>query len=263
MGEKLPKHLIIPDAHAHPDHDNQRFEALGRLIVDEHPDVVICIGDFADMPSLSSYDRGKKSFEGRRYSKDVEAVIDAQERLFAPIRRYNRQAHKNRRLAPKFKMALGNHEYRIVRASEDDPRWDGTVGIENLRYADYGWEVHRFLEPFEIDGIAYAHFFASGVAGRPISGENIGKTLCNKLHQSSVQGHSHVYDHSERTVVTGRKIFGLSCGYFGHPEMIADWNRATAQMWWNGIVVLDELDGAGYYDQLKAITQRKLVRDYL
>ena len=35
-------------------------------------DKVICMGDFASMDSMSSYDRKKKSFEGRRYKKDIE-----------------------------------------------------------------------------------------------------------------------------------------------------------------------------------------------
>ena len=42
------KHLIIPDAHAHPEYDNERFDALGSLILKERPDVIICIGDFAE-----------------------------------------------------------------------------------------------------------------------------------------------------------------------------------------------------------------------
>ena len=79
--------LVIGDPHAHPDYDNSRFTALGKFIAKERPQVIVCIGDMADMPSLSSYDRGTKGFEGRRYKKDVKAVIDAQKKLFAPIKR--------------------------------------------------------------------------------------------------------------------------------------------------------------------------------
>ena len=89
--------LIIGDPHAHPDYDNKRFTALGKYILKTKPDIIVCLGDFADMPSLSSYDKGTKGFEGRRYKKDVNAVIDAQEKLFAPIKSYNkRQAEKHR-----------------------------------------------------------------------------------------------------------------------------------------------------------------------
>ena len=101
--------LVIGDPHAHPDYDNDRFTVLGKFIASEKPDVIVCIGDMADMPSLSSYDKGTKGFEGRRYKKDVAAVIDAQERLFAPIK-------KMRGYKPKLHMCLGNHEDRIDRA---------------------------------------------------------------------------------------------------------------------------------------------------
>ena len=79
--------LIIPDAHASPGYDNERFTAVGQFLMDERPEYVVCLGDWADLPSLSSYDKGTRGFEGRRYSKDVKAVIDAQEKLFAPIKR--------------------------------------------------------------------------------------------------------------------------------------------------------------------------------
>ena len=60
-------HLVIPDSHAHPDYSNERYDWLAELILDIKPDVVIDIGDWFDMPSLCSYDRGTKGFEGRRF----------------------------------------------------------------------------------------------------------------------------------------------------------------------------------------------------
>ena len=46
-----PKLLIIPDAHAEPNYDNDRFTWLGNLIFEEKPDVVVCLGDWFDMAS--------------------------------------------------------------------------------------------------------------------------------------------------------------------------------------------------------------------
>lgn len=252
----LPKHLIIPDAHAHPNYSNERFTALGQFVAEERPQKIICIGDFADMPSLSSYDKGKKSFEGRRYQKDLDATHVAMERLMTPIA-------KARGYKPELHLFLGNHEDRISRAVEDDAKLEGTMGLRDLQYETFGWNVYPFLEPRILDGIAYAHYFVSGVAGRAIGGENIGKSMCLKLHSSAVQGHSHMFDHSERTIVGGRKIFGLSCGCFTHPNMIEGWNRSFVHMWWRGAVVLEDVDGHGYYDVLRAVTLRKLSRDFL
>ena len=253
---KLPSHLIIGDPHAHPEHDNLRFKALGRFIAERRPDKIICIGDFADMPSLSSYDKGKLSYEGRRYSKDIAAAQDAMEKL-------ENQIAKARGYKPEKHLTLGNHENRIVRAVQDDPMLEGKVGLGDLSYEKFGWKVHEFLKPAVLDSIAYAHYFAGGVAGRPISGESVGRSLCIKLHASAVQGHSHLLDHSERTVVTGSKMFGLSVGCFTHPGMVEGWNVATHGMWWRGVVLLEEVDGRGYYDAMYQITQRKLMRDFL
>ena len=68
------KHLIIPDTQVKRGVDLSYLEWIGKYIVDKKPDVIVQIGDFADMPSLSSYDVGKKSFEGRRYKDDIEAA---------------------------------------------------------------------------------------------------------------------------------------------------------------------------------------------
>jgi len=76
------KLLIIPDPHANPDYNNERFRAAGRLLMEEQPECVVCLGDLADLPSLSSYDKGTKGFEGRRYKNYVAATINAQELLY-------------------------------------------------------------------------------------------------------------------------------------------------------------------------------------
>ncbi len=82
------------------------------------------IGDFADMPSLSSYDIGKKSFEGRRYKTDIEVTKKAMEMLLAPIKEYNERARRNKdkQYRPRMVLTLGNHEERISRAIEGDGR---------------------------------------------------------------------------------------------------------------------------------------------
>ena len=64
-------HLIIPDSHAHPDYKNDRYDWLGKLILDLKPDVLVNIGDTADMASLSAYDKGKASFHGRNYDQQT------------------------------------------------------------------------------------------------------------------------------------------------------------------------------------------------
>jgi len=254
--------LIIGDPHAHPDYDNSRFEKLGKFIVKAKPDAVICMGDFADMPSLSTYDKGTKGFEGRRYKNDVAAVIDAQEKLFAPLKKYNDRQRKSnhKQYKPKLHMTLGNHEDRINRATNSNPELEGAISIDDLQYKKFGWKTTPFKHSLTIKGITFSHYFTTGVSGRPISSTHVGHALVSKLHCSSVQGHSHMYNHAEQTRPDGQKIFGLSGGCYSHPYYSENWCRDTEYQWWRGVIMLEGLDGEGYYDSIHAITQRKINR---
>jgi hypothetical protein len=47
---------------------------IANYALEKRPDVIVQIGDWADMPSLSLYDKGKRCYEGRRYVKDIDAA---------------------------------------------------------------------------------------------------------------------------------------------------------------------------------------------
>ena len=155
-------HLIVPDTQCKDGQDFEYLTRIGRYIVEVQPDVVIHLGDFADMPSLSSYDVGKKSFEGRRYTKDIDAANKAMSCLLNPLYSYNATAkvQKKKQYNPRKVMLLGNHDNRINRAINDDPKLEGLISTNDLPYQD--WEVHDFLKPVFIDGIAYSHYFPTG-----------------------------------------------------------------------------------------------------
>ena len=241
----MTTHLVIPDPHAHPNHNNDRFEWLGNLILDIKPDVVVCVGDWADMPSLSTYDRGTKGFEGRRYKKDVDSVLDAQERMFEPIK-------KAKRKKPRYIMCEGNHENRINRAISSDAILDGTIGTGDLGYAKYGWEVHDFLVPVVVDRIAYSHYFTSGVMGRPLGGENAAKSLLSKQHMSATAGHTHTLDFATDTNAANERIMGLVCGVY--QDYDSGWNNAQSEgLWWSGVVVKREIENGCYDPQFISI----------
>ena len=122
-GSLMTKHLVIPDCQVKPGHNFGYLRRIGQYIVEKKPDVIVCIGDFADMPSLSSYDVGTKSFEGRRYKSDIEAAHEGMEALLAPIRRHNVHAKKGHRerYVPRLVLTLGNHENRINKVTNSGP----------------------------------------------------------------------------------------------------------------------------------------------
>lgn len=238
----MSTHLIIPDPHAHPDFNNDRFEALGNLVADLRPDHVICMGDWPDMPSLCSYDRGTKGFEGRRYAKDIESSVDAQDRFFRPIR-----ARKKR--LPEFWMLEGNHDNRIRKAiNANASQLDGVISINDLQFAEYGWNFVEYdgSTPgiLELDGIAYSHFFTSGVMGRPIGGLHPAYQLLSKQYQSCTQAHVHTTDYCVRTNASGRYIHGLVAGCM--IDYYADWAGEANRLWWKGVIVKRNVEQGSY-----------------
>ena len=204
-------HCILPDVQVKPGQDTRFLSAVGRYLVEKKPDVIICIGDFADMPSLSSYDFGKKSFEGRRYRDDIHAAINGMGHLMEPLATYNDNAKRNKKglYRPRLILTLGNHEDRINRATENDPKLDGTLSVDDLKYREYGWEVKPFLEVAMVDGIAYSHYFTTGVMGRPVTSA---RALVTKKHMSCVQGHNQKMEIYNEYKADGKSITGLFAG---------------------------------------------------
>ena len=111
----MATHLVIGDPHCTPKANNDRFLWAGRVAADYKVSHVICMGDFCSMDSLSSYDRGKKSFEGRRYQKDMEHSHEA-------LSLFNKGLGKHK---PRKIMLHGNHEDRIDRFVDENPELDG------------------------------------------------------------------------------------------------------------------------------------------
>lgn len=245
-------HLIIPDSHSNPEHPNTRYDWIGHLINDIHPDVVIDIGDWFDMPSLCLYDKGKAVFEGRRYKRDIEHGIEAQDRLLSIVR-------KSKLKFPRFVRTLGNHELRITKAVERDPQvLEGTISLNDLESSTYKWEQYDFLHPIDIDGISYCHYFISGVLGKPIGGDNHAKMLLIKQLKSCTQGHSHLFDYCIRTDANGKRI--QTCVVGSYLDYWSDWAGPQNKLWHNGVVIKRNVED-GHYD-LQHISIERLREAY-
>jgi len=254
--------LIIPDPHASPKYGNERFDALGRFIISTQPEHIVCLGDFADLSSISSHNTPEAA-EGQRFLDDLVSAKDAMGRLLGPTEKYNARARLSRKklYSPNLCMLGGNHEQRINTLCANYPYLSNIISLDQLPYEQ--WKYISFKRALVIGGIHFSHYFTSGVMGRPISGVNISRSLITKMHVSCVQGHSHLYSHAEDTLPNGQKIFGLSAGCFSHHDYSEHWCRDTEFRWWRGIIVLKDIDGEGYYDEIRSITMRKLMRDYL
>jgi hypothetical protein len=238
----MTKHLVIPDTQIRHGDDLQFLRAIGNYIVEKQPDVVVQIGDFADMASLSSYDQGKRSFEGRRYVNDVNAVRAAMDTLLTPLIEYNERQRKNgkKQYKPRLVLTMGNHENRINRAVDGDAKLDGTISVRDLRYEESGWEVHDFLDVVIIDGIAYAHYFVTGVAGRPASSA---AAQFRKTSMSCIAGHQQGLQIHTGTRADGALLTSVIAGScYEHNE---DYLGPQGNKHWRGLLVLHDVqDGA-------------------
>ncbi|MFN9898134.1 MAG: metallophosphoesterase, partial [bacterium] len=91
------KILVIPDCQIKEGVPTDHLTWAGKAIVDYRPDVVVNIGDFSDMPSLSTHDiKGSKYFEGLRYKKDVEVAKEAMQKLLSPLREFQQRQKRNK-----------------------------------------------------------------------------------------------------------------------------------------------------------------------
>lgn len=252
------KHLIISDCQIR-DGDNLDFlTAIGNYICEKKPDVIIQIGDFADLPSLSLYDVGKKTFEGRRYIKDIEATHSAMKALLKPLIEYNEKAVKNHHKLynPRRILTLGNHENRINRVINSDPKLDGTLDIKDLKYEEFGWQVVPFLEPIVIHGIAYCHYFTSGVMGRPVASA---RHLLTKRHMSATMGHVQNWDMAREVRADGKPILGLFAGSsYEHDE---DYLGPQGNTYDRGIWMKHEVNDGHY--QPMFVSLKYLKENYL
>jgi hypothetical protein len=241
--------LVIPDSHAQPGVDNVRFERLGKLIYDIQPDVVVDIGDSADMASLCSHGTAREQ-RLASYRDDIAAYQDAQEKLWHPFKR-------NKKRMPRKVKTQGNHENRINRFIDEHPLWEGIISEADLCEADFGWEVSPFLVPVDVAGIDFCHYYTSGVMNRPIGGEHMAYSILKKRFKSSVQGHHHGFDYKVLKS-TARTLHGLVVGcYLDAP---AGYAGPANALWSSGVALLKDAEN-GQFD-LEWISIERIERAY-
>ena len=203
VSKKKPTILVIADTQAKSEESLEYLLWIGKYIADKKPDIIVHIGDHFDLPSLSSYDKGTSKIEGKRLYKDIEAGITGFKFL-------NLELEKHKDYNPRKVFCLGNHEERLDRYVNEHPELQGTLGTDKLPFAEYGWEVHPFLKPVEIEGIFFVHYLANPMSGKPYGGSamNILKTV----GRSFVVGHKQCLDVAIRPTIDGKQQLGIVNG---------------------------------------------------
>ena len=253
--------LIIPDSHTYPGDNLRRYEAVGNYLITHMPPVIVQLGDWIDFASLSSYDAGKKEFVFQNVQDDIESYHTAEAAMFAPLLALNKNLAKLKKAQynPLYVKLIGNHEYRLKKLLDYEPRWASkTINMDAFKTRQPINEVVTdFMDWIEVDGVNYTHYWASGVLGRPVPNA---KALLAKKGVSGTMGHTHVLDAATLTKPNGCRIRGLVAGCLLDPEYKGFAGPQVDKLYWSGIIhkhgVLH-----GDYD-MEEISIERLLKEY-
>jgi hypothetical protein len=240
-------HIVIGDRQVKLGVPTKHHTWIGRYVVDRFAGediVLVDLGDGWDMESLSSYDRGKRAMENRRYSIDIQVGNLAFDELNEPIHAYNARRRNKWRFRKVY--VPGNHCWgRIERFVEDNPQMEGQLSVADLNIKEHGWETPGYLEPLDIDGILYAHYFYNPHTGKPYGGDNLLPRL-KTIGRSFTMGHQQGLNYCHRSVPGGRQ-HGLVLGStYLHDEKYLG---PQGNGYWRGIVVCHQVEN-GMYDPM-------------
>lgn len=238
---------VVGDIHIRKNTPKDHLTAAGNIFVQKQPDAIVLIGDAGDFPSLSSYDKFKRSGQNQYYYQDAEATREGLGMLLAPIQNYNRSRKK--KYNPDLYITLGNHEQgRWDRALNDDPTFYGSFNpVEDMGLIEYGFQVTPFKRVLELEGVCFSHYFPSGNMDRAISGANVGRSLILKNKKTSLQGHSHLLNIVPEMDISGKTLWGGSVGCFIHPDQFEEYaSQPVQRSWWRGLVFLDNVSDGDF-----------------
>ena len=234
------KIMFIPDCQVKPGESTEYLAAIGHYIVDKKPDVVICAGDFWDFPSLSSYDKGKTAFEGRRLMDDINAGKIGMKVMLKPLKDYQ---SKNSDYNPRMVFTEGNHEGRLKRIPENSSEYEGFIGMHLLEL-EKDWEVVEFLKPIQIQGISFVHYLTNSMTGKPLGGNALAQLKA--IGSSFVVGHKQTLDVAMMPVLDGSMRIGIIAGA-SYPFDESYKGQQTGNLHFRGIILLHEAKD-GYAD---------------
>ena len=206
---------------------------IAHHICDVKPNVVLHGGDHWDFPSLSRYDKGKKSHRTKSFLADLRAGNEAMEAFWKIIKKR----------WPKYKQCQwiileGNHEIRRKNALEYGP--DELLELIEAFPMNYdNWNVVLpFLKVHKINGVSFSHYFQNDSSNRPIG---TAKQLLMKRHSSRVAFHKQGFDYAEALGMEGRQIQAIIAGscYF-HNE---GYKTHTNHHWRGTVVLTNVRDG--------------------
>jgi len=248
----LPDNISVglyPDAHTYPRHNSNPVTAIGRWFADEGVDVVVNIGDFADMPSLSFFGKNKAEIEGARVADDLAYTKEMNDLFNDAL-----DGHDPYKI-----MTLGNHEHRLHRLENDDPQMKGVFGDDPWGYEEAGYYVYPYMDIVKINGVAFSHAFINPTS---LMGSIQGGSADIRMKNI---GFPHVAGHQHGPLIHGQRMLGdgspLSTLILGcaHTENHAYWGKGKDV--YRGAAILRNVRNGSYDPDIRYLGN--IMRDYL
>ena len=224
------KVVVIPDIQA-PRHDETAVNTAIKIVKGERPNIVIFVGDVADLKSVSKYK--DKSWEEAATTADME-IEAANEILGRFDQAIPRKAKKV--------FLEGNHDRRlslwfIQNAAKLGPNFNGNSIADQLQLDQRGYEyVPTEQQPYRIGKVGFVH-------GWYANKYHANKTV-SMAGQNLLYGHTHDYQvytgpHLEKEAPRIAMSLGCLCD-FRQPYL-----DSRANNWCHGvgIVYIDEKTG--------------------
>jgi predicted phosphodiesterase len=176
--------LGIGDVHDQPGRTKEHLRWIGRHAAETAPDLIVCIGDFLSLSSLSTHPTPGSFRDANRPSLPEE--LESGEEALNEIDREAAEIRKH--------LCYGNHDGdRPDRAADADPRRnsDIPVRVEQV-FARFRWSTSPYGKMHYVGGCGFTHV-PLNVVGKPYSGKHSENTIGNDATHSIIWGHDHRY----------------------------------------------------------------------
>jgi len=232
--------LVVGDCHIDEDQDLSRFDLLGKLILDERPTHIVLMGDFLTLNCLSAWDMDKrKTMEGKRYKTEIDAGLDAMQRMLTPIDITNitLREQKKKQYIPELIFLEGNHEDRLTRYLEGDPTFDGFVSVrKDLKLDQWGFKYIPYRDWYSIGEIHFTHIPHNEV--NPVTGKYHIHAASMCTTQTVVYGHTHKFEvlcRHLQGMVHLQQLLSAGCFFEKHDPYV----HGRVTNYWKGVFILE------------------------
>jgi predicted phosphodiesterase len=194
---KLKKILFLPDVHA-PYHDKKAWALMLRAAKEFKPDILVCIGDFADFYAIS--DHNKDPQRTRFLLEELQQVRGLIQQIES--------------LCPKKVFLAGNHEHRLARYIERQaPELLGLFSLTQALGLDSSWTFVPYKYHYKLGKLYLTH-----------DADHAGKYALwqtQSVFQHSVGfGHTHGLGIIYTGDATGKPMVSVNLGWLGDKKYI-------------------------------------------